>query len=144
MNSNQNSLHSLRQLLRLTYGLIPLVAGLDKFFNVLTTWEQYISPRITQFLPFSTSAFMHIAGIIEIAAGIVVLSRFTTLGAYVVTAWLTMIAVTLIFSGNYLDVAVRDIAMAVGAYTLGILNETLEGSRSHNSSQANEHLPVSA
>jgi len=87
---------------------------------------------------------MHIAGIIEIAAGIVVLSRFTTLGAYVVTAWLTMIAVTLIFSGNYLDVAVRDIAMAVGAYTLGILNETLEGSRSHNSSQANEHLPVSA
>jgi len=144
MNSNQNSLHSLRQLLRLTYGLIPLVAGLDKFFNVLTTWEQYISPRIAQFLPFSTSAFMHIAGIIEIAAGIVVLSRFTTLGAYVVTAWLTMIAVTLIFSGNYLDVAVRDIAMAVGAYTLGILNETLEGSRSHNSSQANEHLPVSA
>src|SRR2546428_10925140 len=92
MNSNQNSLHSLRQLLRLKYGLIPLVAGLDKFFNVLTTREQYISPRIAQFCRLVRQLSCTSAGIIEIAAGIVVLSRFTTLGAYVVSAWLTMIA----------------------------------------------------
>lgn len=58
---------------------------------------------------------MHVVGIIEIAAGIVVLSRFTILGAYVVSGWLTLIALSLIFSGHYLDVAVRDIVMAVGA-----------------------------
>ncbi|MGH9338579.1 MAG: hypothetical protein ACRD1R_03080 [Acidobacteriota bacterium] len=144
MVSNQNRLDSLRQVLRLTYGLVPLIAGLDKFFNVLTTWEQYVSPTLAQFLPFSASAFMQIVGIIEIAAGVVVLSRFTTLGAYVVSAWLTLIAVSLIFSGHYLDVAVRDLVMAVGAYTLGVLTEAREESRLNNSSQTEDHLPASA
>ena len=143
MLSNQNRLDSLQLVLRLTYGLVPLVAGLDKFFNVLTGWEQYVSPTVAQFLPFSTSAFMHIVGIIEIVAGILVLSRFTTLGAYVVSAWLTLIALSLIFSGHYLDVAVRDIVMAIGAFTLGVLSETLEERRSRASSQAGEHLPAS-
>ncbi|HEY2974592.1 MAG TPA: hypothetical protein VGJ48_18905 [Pyrinomonadaceae bacterium] len=125
MKSNLNRLNSLQYMLRLTYGLIPLAAGLDKFFNILTRWEQYVSPSVAQFLPFSTSTFMHVVGIIEMAAGIVVLSRFTILGAYVVSAWLTLIAVSLIFSGHYLDVAVRDIVMAVGAYSLGVLSEAL-------------------
>jgi uncharacterized membrane protein YphA (DoxX/SURF4 family) len=144
MKSNLNRLNSLQQLLRLTYGLIPLAAGLDKFFNILTTWEQYVSPTVAQFLPFSTSTFMHVVGIIEIAAGIVVLSRFTILGAYLVSGWLTLIALSLIFSGHYLDVAVRDIVMAVGAYSLGVLSEALGESRSLNSSQAEERLPASA
>jgi len=87
---------------------------------------------------------MHIVGIIEIVAGILVLSRFTTLGAYIVSAWLTLIALSLIFSGHYLDVAVRDIVMAIGAFTLGVLSETLEESRSRASSQAGGHLPASA
>jgi len=87
---------------------------------------------------------MHIVGIIEIVAGILVLSRFTTLGAYIVSAWLTLIALSLIFSGHYLDVAVRDIVMAIGAFTLGVLSETLEERRSRASSQAGGHLPASA
>ena len=144
MVSNLNRLDSLRWVLRLTYGLVPLVAGLDKFFNILTTWEQYLSPTVARFLPFSPSAFMHIAGIIEIAAGIVVLSRFTAPGAYVVSAWLTLIALSLIFSGHYLDVAVRDLVMALGAYTLGVLSEVLEESRARASSEAEQHLPASA
>jgi hypothetical protein len=119
------------------------VAGLDKFFNVLTNWEQYVSPTVAGVLPFSTSAFMHVVGIIEIAAGIVVLSRFTTLGAYVVSAWLTLIVFSLIFSGHYLDVAVRDIVMAVGAYSLGVLSGALEETRSQASSYAGQ-LPASA
>lgn len=144
MLTNQRKLDSLRWVLRLTYGLVPFVAGLDKFFNVLTTWEQYVSPTVARVLPFSTSTFMHVVGIIEIAAGIVVLSRFTTLGAYVVSAWLTLIALSLIFSGHHLDVAVRDIVMAVGAYSLGVLNGALEESRSQASSYGAGQLPVSA
>lgn len=143
MTSSLNKLDSLRLVLRLTYGLVPVVAGLDKFFNVLTTWEQYVSPTVARFLPFGTTTFMHIVGIVEIAAGIIVLSRFTTLGAYVVSAWLTLIALSLIFSGHYLDVAVRDVVMAVGAGTLGVLNEALEESLSHNSSHVVERLPAS-
>jgi hypothetical protein len=66
---------------------------------------------------------MHIVGVIEIAAGLVVLSRFRTVGAYIVSAWLALIAVSLIVSGKYLDVAVRDIVMSIGAYTLATLSQ---------------------
>jgi uncharacterized membrane protein YphA (DoxX/SURF4 family) len=134
MKSNVTRLNSLHQVLRLTYGLIPIAAGLDKFLNILTSWEQYVSPTVVQLLPFSAITFMHIVGIIEIAAGIIVLSRFTTLGAYVVSAWLVSIAASLIFSGHYFDVAVRDIVMAVGAYSLAVLSEALGESRSHSKS----------
>jgi uncharacterized membrane protein YphA (DoxX/SURF4 family) len=129
MTSNIERLDSLRWVLRLTYGLVPVAAGLDKFFNLLTNWEQYVSPTVTRLLPVSTPVFMHTVGVIEIAAGLVVLSGFTTVGAYVVSAWLTLIALSLASSGHYLDVAVRDLVMAVGAYTLGVLDGTLEESR---------------
>lgn len=107
-------------LLKYTFGLVPIVAGLDKFTNILVDWSQYLSPGLASLLPFSTNAFMMIVGVIEIVAGIIVLVR-TEIGAFVVSAWLVCIALTLIFSMSYLDVAVRDIVMAIGAFTLGKL-----------------------
>jgi hypothetical protein len=74
-------------------------------------------------LPFSTTTFMHAVGVVEILAGLIVLSRFTTLGAYIVSAWLALIAVSLIASGKYLDVAVRDLVMSAGAYSLAVLSQ---------------------
>lgn len=104
--------------LRITYGLVPIVAGLDKYFNLLTDWEKYLPAFADDMLPISPAAFMLIVGGIEIAAGLAVLTAFTRLGAYVVMAWLALIAVNLIAAG-YFDVAVRDLVMAVGAYSLG-------------------------
>lgn len=112
------SLSSIYYPLRLTYGLVPVVAGLDKFFNFLTDWSKYLPQAITGVLPMPASSFMILVGCIEIAAGLAVLTKFTRLGAYVVMAWLVMIAVNLIVAG-YLDIAVRDLVMAVGAFSLG-------------------------
>lgn len=109
--------------LRLGYGVVPIVAGLDKFTNLLTDWTQYLSPLAREMLPVSAEAFMHTVGIIEIAAGMLVLSRFTRMGAYVVSAWLVAIAVNLLTTGRYFDIAVRDLVMAVGAFTLARLAE---------------------
>ena len=144
MIANTRRLDSLRQVLRLVYGVVPIVAGLDKFLNLLTNWEQYLSPTIVRLLPVSPSTFMHVVGVIEIAAGIVVLAGFTTLGAYLVSVWLTLIALSLIQSGQYLDVAVRDLVMAVGAYSLGVLNEVLHEGRLRNATSVEEHLRASA
>ena len=144
MLSDLNRLDSTRTVLRIVYGLVPIVAGLDKFFNILTTWTQYLNPTMARFLPFSAPTFMHIVGVIEIIAGIIVLSRFTTLGAYIVSIWLALIALSLIASGHYLDVAVRDIVMAVGAYTLGVLNSALERGRLGESLRGKERLRASA
>jgi uncharacterized membrane protein YphA (DoxX/SURF4 family) len=108
--------------LRLTYGLVPIVAGLDKFTNLLVDWKQYLSPLAAN-LPVSASTFMMIVGVIEILAGAIVLSRHTRLGAYVVAAWLVGIGLNLVTTGKYFDVAVRDVVMAVGAFALAKLSE---------------------
>ena len=110
-----------QQLMRYTYGLVPIVAGLDKFTNLLTDWKNYIAPSIANMLPFSASTFMSIVGVIEIVAGIIVLVR-PRIGGYIVMAWLIFIALNLIISGHYYDVAVRDLVMAAGAYSLAKLS----------------------
>ena len=118
MTTNSNkSLAQVNNLLRATYGIVPIVAGLDKFTNLLTDWEKYLHPGLVSMLPFSAHTFMLIVGVIEIIAGIVVLLK-PAIGSLVVMAWLTCIAITLIASGKYFDVAVRDLTMAIGAYTL--------------------------
>ncbi|HMG14821.1 MAG TPA: hypothetical protein VK590_05220 [Saprospiraceae bacterium] len=111
------TLNSVFTLLKLTYGLVPIVAGIDKFTNILADWGKYLHPGLSGMLPFSSTSFMSIVGIIEILAGIIVLIR-PTIGAYIVSAWLALIAITLIASGSFLDVAVRDLVMAIGAYSL--------------------------
>ena len=108
--------------LRLTYGLVPIVAGLDKFTNLLVDWKQYLSP-LASGLPVSASTLMMLIGVIEIIAGTIVLSRHTRFGAYVVAAWLVGIALNLVTTGKYLDVAVRDVVIAVGAFALAKLSE---------------------
>jgi uncharacterized membrane protein YphA (DoxX/SURF4 family) len=110
----------LQNALRLTFGIVPIVAGLDKFSNLLTHWPDYLNASLAGILPMSAMAFMKIVGIIEIVAGIIVLMR-PLIGAYIVMAWLICIALQLITGGHYLDVAVRDLVMAMGAFTLAKL-----------------------
>lgn len=119
MNSN---VQLVKNILKYTFGLVPIVAGLDKFTNILTDWSQYISEGFAGMLPFEPTIFMMIVGIIEIIAGVLVLTK-TKIGAYVVSAWLVAIALTLIFSWTYVDVAVRDLVMAIGAFSLAKLSE---------------------
>ena len=121
MDTTVQNAQNVQGILKYTYGLVPVVAGLDKFTNLLTRWEDYLSPGIVKMLPFSAGTFMHIVGIIEIVAGILVLFQ-PRIGGYVVMAWLTLIALTLIFGGHYFDVAVRDLVMAIGAYCLAKLS----------------------
>ena len=122
MESNQatKTHQSVFQLLKFTFGIVPVVAGLDKFTNFLTQWENYLNPALADMLPFTPATFMMIVGVIEIVAGILVLAR-PAIGGYIVSAWLVLIALTLLASGQYLDVAVRDLVMAVSAYSMARL-----------------------
>jgi len=117
--------NKVQQVMRYTYGLVPIVAGADKFTNLLTNWEQYLNPQIVKMLPVSASTFMSIVGVIEIIAGLLVLIR-PRIGAWVVMAWLIAIALQLIVGQNYYDVAVRDLVMAVGAFSLARLSAVVE------------------
>jgi uncharacterized membrane protein YphA (DoxX/SURF4 family) len=119
-------------ILKVAFGAVPIVAGLDKFTNLLTNWEQYLNPMVARIVP--AFAFMRVVGVIEIVAGVLVLSKLTRIGAYVVAAWLACIAINLITAGHFLDVAVRDLVMACGAFTLAKLEEA-GVARRHESSR---------
>jgi uncharacterized membrane protein YphA (DoxX/SURF4 family) len=109
--------------LRIGLGLAAFLAGLDKFFNLLADWGSYLAPSLARLLPVSTPAAMHLAGVIEMIAGLALLAGITRLGGYVVMAWLLLIALTLLAGGHYFDVAVRDVEMAIAAFTLAKLSE---------------------
>lgn len=105
---------------RIIYAIVPIVAGLDKFTNLLVDWSGYLSPAVAALLPFEPQTFMYIVGVIEIAAGLVVLSPYARAGILLVAVWLTAISLNLIIGGFY-DIAVRDLVMAAGAYHLTTL-----------------------
>lgn len=110
-------------MLRVVIGAAAFLAGLDKFFNLLTDWTAYLSPLAANVLPMSPTAFMHVVGVIEMAVGAVILAGYTQLGGYVASAWLLCIALNLVTTGRYFDVAVRDVVMSVAAFTLARLTE---------------------
>jgi len=120
MDSRLNSVY---YTLRIAFGLTAFLAGLDKFFNLLTNWEQYASPLVQKFIPLSAGTLMRASGVIEMIVGIAVLAGLTRLGGYVVTAWLTLIAINLVTTGHFFDVAVRDLVMACGAFSLAKVSE---------------------
>ena len=119
----QSKINNLWNILRFTFAAVPIIAGLDKFTNILVQWDKYLV-GVQSMIPFSPAIFMNIVGVIEIGAGVMVFI-YTKLGSYVVTAWLVGIALTLITGGMF-DIAVRDLVMAVAAFALAQLTDLKE------------------
>jgi uncharacterized membrane protein YphA (DoxX/SURF4 family) len=111
-------------LLHLAFVVAPIVAGLDKFTNLLVDWSNYLAPVAVNLLPMSGDAFMYIVGVIEIVAGIVVLLR-PRFGGYLVAVWLWGIILNLLLIPGYFDVALRDFGLSLGALALARLSEGL-------------------
>lgn len=117
-----------------TYGLVPIIAGLDKYFHYLADWTIYLNESIPPMLGTTTEHFMVVIGIIEIAVGILVFFK-PRLGGYIVCIWLLAISINLITMGSHThhgssymthyDVAFRDIALAIGAYVLVLLSKEI-------------------
>jgi hypothetical protein len=96
---------------------LPILAGLDKFMHLLTDWNKYLAPVVTDVIPVSPGTFMNVVGVIEIIAGIIVFVK-PKLGSIIVGIWLIAIAINLLLTGQYFDIAVRDVIMAIGAFCL--------------------------
>ena len=113
------------QILHVGFVVAPLVAGLDKFFNLLVNWEQYLPPFVNKMVGGHGHELMLIAGVIEIIAGVGVLLK-PKFFAYVVSAWLLMIVVNLLLIPGYYDVALRDFGPALGALALARLSHEFD------------------
>jgi uncharacterized membrane protein YphA (DoxX/SURF4 family) len=109
--------------LRIGLGLGAFLAGLDKFFNILADWQMYLSPMATKVLPVSAPLFMRCVGVIEMIVGLIVLAGLTRIGGYILMVWLIAIAINLVTTGMFYDLAVRDVEISIGAFTLARLSE---------------------
>jgi len=108
-------------LLRIAFTVAPILFGLDKFANVLTDdWTRYLAPAFNDVIPGSAADAMHIVGVIEIAAGLVV-AVAPRYGGLLVAGWLGGIIVNLLIVGGYGDIALRDLGLLLGALTLARL-----------------------
>jgi hypothetical protein len=112
-------------LLRTVFTVAPVVFGADKFLGLLTNWEQYLAPWVDRLTPGTAHQAMLAVGVVEIVAGILVAVR-PSIGGYVVAAWLLGIIVNLVSMGAYLDVALRDFGLLVGALALARLAQGRE------------------
>jgi hypothetical protein len=104
-------------LLRLAFTVAPIAFGLDKFFNVMVDWTQYLASWINEILPGNVHDAMHLVGVVEIAAGLIVAIK-PRYGAPLVAAWLAGIIINLLTLSGYYDVALRDFGLMLGALTL--------------------------
>jgi len=109
--------HDAFVMLRIAFAVAPIAFGLDKFFNVLTDWPQYLAGWVDDLMPGSAQDFMYAVGAIEIVAGLLVALR-PRYGAPLVAAWLAGIIFTLLTGPGYYDVALRDFGLMLGALTL--------------------------
>ncbi len=124
MVRHSDQAHQAYAILRFGFTVLPIVAGLDKFFHKLTNWDMYLSPIATNFatqIGLTAHAFMQAVGVIEIVAGLLVafVPRF---GAYLVAVWLAGIIANLLLLPGYYDVALRDFGLFLGANALGKLS----------------------
>jgi hypothetical protein len=104
-------------MLRLTFAVAPVLFGIDKFFNVMTDWPNYLAGWVNDLMPGSAQDFMYFVGGVEILAGIIVAVR-PKLGAPIVVAWLGGIILNLVSGPGYYDVALRDFGLMLAALTL--------------------------
>ena len=110
------------RILHAGFVVAPVLAGLDKFFNVLVDWDRYVAPVVTDVLPVSAHTLMLVVGVVEIAAGVLVAVR-PRIGGYVVAVWLWGIIVNLLVAGDFYDIALRDFGLSLGALALALLAE---------------------
>lgn len=109
--------------LRIAFGLVPLIAGLDKFVNYLADWTQYLNRSILNVIPLTPVNFMHVVGAVEIVVGLAVLFGATRTFGYITMLWLWAIAINLISTGQFFDIALRDFGLSLGAFSLAQLSQ---------------------
>jgi len=109
------------QILHIAFTAAPVIAGIDKFFHFLVNWDQYLSPIVPRVLGVNGHTFMLGVGVIEVIAGFLV-AVAPRIGGWVVGLWLCGIIVNLLTIPAHLDIALRDLGLALGAFALARLS----------------------
>lgn len=123
MSTTERRLDAAFWALRAVLGTGMFLAGIDKFFNVLTTWSMYVSALAERVMPVKDTTFLRAVGCLEIAIGLCIVTRWTRIASYVMSVWVLAIALNLAVSGSFWDLFLRDVEIATAAFVLARLAE---------------------
>lgn len=123
---NENKFRALCTISQWVYGLVPILIGADKFTFFIVNWNIYVSPYAASLVPMAY--LVPLVGIIEIVAGIIILTKYARFGAYLVAAWLGVVIINLFMIGGLYDIILRDVAIAFGYLVFARLTELKESS----------------
>ncbi len=121
---NENKFNNTWIISRYVYGLVPILIGADKFAFFIVNWNIYVSPFVASYFPIMY--LVPIVGIIEIVAGLLILTKYPRFGAYLVAAWIGLVIVNLFMIGDMYDIILRDVAIAFGYIVFGMMTEIKE------------------
>ena len=121
MKLSQNHKKLISLIFVIFFSLTLIIAGLDKFFNVLDNWVTFLNPKLLPF-PISPSLFMRLVGIFEVLLGLSLFTRWRRTSSYIVAIWFILISINLL-SLNLNYIAFTDILRAIGAILLAKLNK---------------------
>ncbi len=124
---NESKFNTMWTVARYVYGLVPILIGADKFTFYIVNWNIYVSPFTASYVPIVS--LVPVVGIIEIIAGLLILTKFPRFGAYLVAAWIGIVIANLFMIGDMYDIILRDIAIAFGYIMFGMLTELKETAR---------------
>jgi hypothetical protein len=113
--------HQAYMILLVAFVAAPILAGLDKYLNILTDWTRYLAPVVPSWTGIAAGTFMMIVGVIEIVAGLIVAFK-PSFGGYLVAVWLWGITINLLLVPGFYDIALRDFGLSLGALALARLS----------------------
>lgn len=110
------------RVLYLWFVVLPILAGLDKIFQISGVWNAYLAPDFTALLPFTENVFLMILGIIEVIVGIIVAIK-PRIGSRIIIVWLLLVTVNLALIGaSVLDKIFLELGLVVAAVALARLS----------------------
>ena len=121
MKFYQNYKKLISLILLIFFSLTLIIAGLDKFFNILDNWVKFLNPNLLPF-PISPTLFMKLVGVFEILLGLSLFTRWKKQASYAVAIWFVLISINLL-SLNMNFIAFKDTLRAIGAILLAKLYE---------------------
>lgn len=111
--------------LRTAFVVIPIIAGLDKFYDLTTGWDAYLSPTVNGAVGISGHSFMMIVGLIEILLGLGVAVSPRIFGSSL-GIWMLAIVANLVLLGGHYDIALMTLGLAAGAFAMSRLGQQFE------------------
>ena len=92
MKLYQNYKKIISLILLLFFSFTLIIAGADKFFNILDNWVAFLNPKLLPF-PIAPSLFMKLVGVFEILLGLSLFTRWRKISSYIVAIWFIFISI---------------------------------------------------